>query len=110
MVWCNAFRRPVLENDQIVEKGEKGPYIQSQRLDIYKDYIEQLLNGDHAYYCFCSKERLDQVREEQKANGETPRYDGKCRSISLDEARKKASAGEAHVVRMKLPENKRCYV
>ncbi len=89
MVWCNAFRRPVLENDQIVEKGEKGPYIQSQRLDIYKDYIEQLLNGDHAYYCFCSKERLDQVREEQKANGETPRYDGKCRSISLDEARKK---------------------
>lgn len=96
---------PFLENGEIVQKGEKGPYIQSQRLDIYKDYIDRLLESDNAYYCFCSKERLEEVRETQKANGETPRYDGKCRNISLEEARKKVAAGESNVVRMKLPEN-----
>lgn len=108
MEWSGVMHTegPVLKDGTVTEIGDKGPYIQSQRLEIYKDYIDRLLENDHAYYCFCSKERLDQVREEQKANGETPRYDGKCRSVSLEEARKRAAAGEAHVIRMKLPENR----
>lgn len=107
MEWSGVMHSegPFLENGEVVEKGEMGPYVQSKRLDIYKDYIDRLLESDNAYYCFCSKERLDEVREKQKASGETPRYDGKCRSVSLEDARKRAAAGEAHVIRMKLPEN-----
>ncbi len=95
----------VLENGKIVQKGEYGPYIQSERLDIYKEHINQLLETGHAYYCFCSKERLDALRESQKESGETGKYDGKCRSVSLDEARKRVANGEPHVIRLKLPQN-----
>ncbi|MDK2918103.1 MAG: nondiscriminating glutamyl-tRNA synthetase [Candidatus Petromonas sp.] len=95
-----------LEDGKLVQRGEYGPYVQSERLDIYKEYIEKLLEGGHAYYCFCSKERLEKVRQEQKAKGLTPKYDGFCRDISLQEARKRAANGEAHVIRLRLPENK----
>jgi nondiscriminating glutamyl-tRNA synthetase len=95
-----------LEDGKLVQRGECGPYVQSERLDIYKEYIEKLLEGGHAYYCFCSKERLEKVRQEQKAKGLTPKYDGFCRDISLQEARKRAANGEAHVIRLRLPENK----
>ena len=54
------------ENGNITQKGEYGPYVQSERLDIYKDYISQLLDNGQAYYCFCTKERLDEVREKRK--------------------------------------------
>lgn len=97
---------PVLKEDNTLEEiGGCGPYVQSQRLPIYGRYIDQLLENDHAYHCFCTKERLEQLREDQKERGETPRYDGHCRSIPLTEARARAAAGEAHVIRMKLPEN-----
>jgi len=95
-----------LEDGKLVQRGEYGPYVQSERLDIYKEYIEKLLEGGHAYYCFCSKERLEKVRQEQKAKGLTPKYDGFCRDIGLQEARKRAANGEAHVIRLRLPENK----
>lgn len=95
-----------LEDGKLVQRGECGPYVQSERLDIYKEYIEKLLEGGHAYYCFCSKERLEKVRQEQKAKGLTPKYDGFCRDIGLQEARKRAANGEAHVIRLRLPENK----
>src|SRR5574344_662080 len=55
-----------VEDEKIVEKGDHGPYIQSNRLDIYKKYVDELIEKGYAYYCFCSKERLEQVREEQK--------------------------------------------
>ena len=73
------------ENGNIVQKGENGPYIQSERLDIYKKYIQELLDNGKAYYCFCTKERLDEVREKQKEAGETPRYDGHCRDLTQEE-------------------------
>lgn len=57
------------EAGQMVELGEKGPYVQSNRLHIYKPYVDQLIEQGDAYYCFCSKERLDAVREENKAKG-----------------------------------------
>lgn len=95
-----------IEDGQVVERGDYGPYIQSNRLDIYKKYVDQLLEEGHAYYCFCSKERLDHLREEQKIKGQIPRYDGLCRSVSLEEARERIAKGEKAVVRLKLPENK----
>ena len=93
------------ENGNIVQKGEYGPYIQSERLDIYKKYIQELLDTGKAYYCFCTKERLDEVREKQKAAGETPRYDGHCRDLTKEEVEAKIAAGEPYVIRLKLPEN-----
>ncbi|CEN75734.1 glutamyl-tRNA ligase [[Clostridium] sordellii] len=93
------------ENKEITQVGEYGPYIQSERLDIYKDYIQQLLDSGKAYYCFCSKERLDEVREKQKEAGETPKYDGNCRNLSKEEVEAKLAADEEYVIRLKLPEN-----
>lgn len=95
------------ENGKVTEKGDCGPYIQSDRVKagIYDKYIEQLIDEGKAYYCFCSRERLDKLREQQKADGLTPKYDGLCRSISLEEAKQRVKNGEAHTVRLKLPVN-----
>jgi len=94
-----------VEDGKIVQKGNHGPYIQSERLDIYRKYVDELIEKGHAYYCFCSKERLDQVREEQKVKGLVPKYDGFCRNIPLEEARARIANGEEYVVRLKLPQN-----
>lgn len=94
------------ENDNIVQVGDADPYIQSERLEIYKKYIDILLEKGHAYYCFCSKERLDKVREQQKQNGEDPMYDGKCRELSKEEVQRRIENGENYVIRLKMPYNK----
>ncbi len=91
------------EAGAIYQVGPAQPYIQSQRLDIYRQYVDQLVADGHAYYCFCSKARLDSVREEQKKNGLTPKYDGLCRDIDGDEAKRRIADGEPYVVRLKLP-------
>ena len=109
MKWAgvNHVEGPFLnENGEVVQRGEFGPYVQSERLDLYSKYAEQLLEDGHAYYCFCDKERMEKVREAQKAEGLTPKYDGHCRKFTLDEARIRVAAGEPHVVRLKLPENR----
>ena len=93
------------ENKKVTQVGQYGPYIQSERLDIYKKYIQELLDSGKAYYCFCSKERLDEVREKQKEAGETPKYDGHCKNLSKEEVEAKIAAGEEYVIRLKLPEN-----
>ncbi|MFT9494260.1 glutamate--tRNA ligase [Anaerosolibacter sp.] len=108
MAWAgvNHDEGAVLEDDKLVEKGDHGPYIQSERLEIYQKYIQELLEVGHAYYCFCSRERLEEVREQQKAAGMTPKYDGHCRQYTLEEARTKIANGESYVIRLKLPENR----
>ena len=93
------------ENGEVTQVGPYGPYIQSERLDIYKEHIQTLLDSGKAYYCFCSKERLDEVREKQKEAGETPKYDGHCRDLSKEEIEAKIAAGEEYVIRLRLPEN-----
>lgn len=92
-------------NGEVYQEGANGPYIQSQRLDIYKGYIKQLIESDKAYYCFCDKERLERVREEQKAAGATPKYDGHCRTLTKEDIEAKLSACAPHTVRLKLPAN-----
>jgi glutamyl-tRNA synthetase len=61
---------------------DEGPYYQTQRFDKYKSYVAQLLEQGKAYKCYCSRERLDQIREQQMQAGQKPKYDGKCRYLT----------------------------
>ena len=83
--------------------GPHEPYTQSERLPIYKKHVEELVEKGEAYYCFCTKERLDKLREEQQAQKLVPRYDKHCRNLSTDEVKKRLAAGEKSVIRMKMP-------
>lgn len=84
--------------------GGVGPYIQSERRSIYKEYAEKLVELGGAYYCFCDEERLTALREEQKAKKETPKYDGHCKSLTKEEIEKRIAAGEPYVIRQRIPE------
>jgi len=83
--------------------GGFGPYIQSQRLELYRQRAKELVGFDKAYYCFCTSERLDEVRQKQMALKQLPSYDRHCRNLSLADAEHRIAAGERHVIRMKVP-------
>jgi glutamyl-tRNA synthetase len=85
--------------------GPSGPYRQTERRAIYKEYTWKLVDLGHAYPCFCTPERLNQVRQQQIKNKQNPRYDGTCRLLDPDEARRRAQAGERHVIRFKMPKH-----
>ena len=83
--------------------GPYGPYRQSERTDIYQQYANNLVTRDHGYYCFCSPERLSQVRQRQQKLKQPPRYDGLCRRLNVDEAKARIADGESYVIRFKTP-------
>jgi glutamyl-tRNA synthetase len=83
--------------------GPCGPYRQTERRQIYRGHIQTLIEGGHAYPCFCTPERLDQVRQEQMKRKESTHYDGTCRAIDPAEADRRVAAGEPHVIRFKMP-------
>ena len=83
--------------------GEVGPYVQSERTDLYQRYATQLLDEDKAYRCFCTPERLALVREAQRERKEPPGYDRVCRSMSREDSDRRAEAGEPFVIRFKMP-------
>jgi glutamyl-tRNA synthetase len=85
--------------------GPKGPYRQSERTAIYREHADELVRRGAAYPCFCSAERLEQLRKEQREAKTGGGYDRRCRALSGDEARRRAAAGEAHVVRLAMPED-----
>lgn len=85
--------------------GPYGPYVQSERLDLYTQKGQELIEKGHAYYCFCSKERLDSVREQQRAAKQPPKYDRHCRGIPKKDAQARVDAGESHVVRLAVPDD-----
>ncbi len=85
--------------------GPYGLYIQSQRINIYQEKAQELVAKGQAYYCFCSKQRLKEVRQQQQANHQLPRYDQHCRYLSEEEVQKKLAAGESYVIRLKVPAN-----
>ena len=84
--------------------GPVGPYIQSQRMGMFKDYALQLIEKGAAYYCFCDKERLEEVKVIQQASGIAPHYDGHCRNLSKEEVQAKLDAGIPYVIRQKMPQ------
>jgi nondiscriminating glutamyl-tRNA synthetase len=90
--------------------GPYGPYHQTQRIDRHRAAARRLLDDGQAYRCFCTHERLEKLREEQSLRKEKPAYDGKCRSIAIDEARRRAESGEPFVVRFRVPEGETRFV
>lgn len=82
--------------------GNYGPYIQSERLDIYKKYVDELIKSGKAYYCFCSSERLEKIREEQQQQKLQPKYDKHCLKLSEEEIKQKIANGESYVVRLNV--------
>ena len=80
--------------------GEHGPYVQSERLPIYKEYAQKLIDSGHAYYCFCTPERLDSLKDENGIGG----YDGHCRDLSEDEVKKNLAEGIPYVIRQRMPD------
>lgn len=83
--------------------GPFAPYVQSERKDSYRPYAEELVKKGHAYYCFCTKERLDNLRAECEAAGKTFQYDRHCLSLGHAEISARIAAGEPHVIRQKMP-------
>ncbi len=83
--------------------GPHTPYRQSERMSIYKKYAEELVDKGHAFYCFATAQELDEMRAEQQARGETPRYDGRGLKLSKEEVARRLAADEPHVIRMKVP-------
>jgi glutamyl-tRNA synthetase len=84
--------------------GPSAPYIQSQRTELYQKYAEELVKKGRGYYCFCTPERLEKIRKERVASHSSESgYDRFCRNIPTEEAACRATAGEAHTIRLKIP-------
>src|SRR3990170_11705 len=81
--------------------GPYAPYTQSKRLEIYTQHAEELINKGLAYYCFCTHDRLDQMRKDQQKQGKPPMYDGTCRTLDPSIAKQRANK-ETHVIRLKV--------
>lgn len=88
---------------KVIQVGDKGPYIQSERLELYKKYSNQLLADGNAYHCFCTAERLEDLKNYQQANKLPTGYDKFCRDLDPQEGKKRIEAGESHVMRLKMP-------
>ena len=83
--------------------GPHGPYRQSERTEIYREHVDRLVDSGAAYPCFCTRERLETLRAEQKAAKQQFGYDRHCRGLDRDDARRRIDAGEAHVIRLAMP-------
>lgn len=83
--------------------GPCAPYRQSERLEIYREHVDRLLEAGHAYRCFCTRERLEAMRAEHREQKAFPGYDRRCRDLERDASKSRVAKGEAHVVRMKIP-------
>ncbi len=88
-----------------VKGGSFGPYIQSERLNIYREYLDILLTNKKAYYCFCTSERLDKLREEYAKENKNFKYDRHCLGLSELEIKEKLDRGDSYAVRMRIPED-----
>lgn len=98
LFWANLFfdEGPGIE-------GPCGPYVQSERLELYQEYANKLVTEGKAYHCFCSVERLDGVRQRQIAAKLPPAYDRHCRDLTADAVREQLLVNEKHVIRMRVP-------
>ncbi len=101
---CESLRWMGLEWDEGPEVGgDYGPYVQSERAELYKEHIDQLIRDGHAYRCFCDQERLQAVRAELQAKKKNYAYDRRCRELTEDEIQAALSEGKPYVVRLKIP-------
>ncbi len=84
---------------------DEGPYFQSQRMELYQSAAQRLVEAGAAYYCFCTREELEQRRAQAQAEGGDPQYDGKCRTLTAPEAKARRGAGENCAIRFAVPES-----
>lgn len=87
--------------------GNFGPYRQSERIEIYKNYIQKLLDEKKAYHCFCTEKELEKQRKEMMKRGQAPKYSGKCRNLTQKEIKKLKALGRKSIIRFKIPENRK---
>lgn len=107
----DALRWLNIQWDEGIEVGgEFGPYRQTDRLDLYREYMNRLIDGGHAYYCYCSEEELEQERQGLIAKGESPRYLGKCRNLTPEQRKILESEGRKPVVRFRVPEGQDVHI
>lgn len=99
--WCG-----IEWNEGPDKKGKFSPYRQSERIGIYKKYLETLLKEKKAYYCFCSSEELEAKRQSQMVMGQAPIYDGKCFGLSPEDVEKQLKEGQKAVIRLRIPKKK----
>lgn len=95
---------PILVDGKLSEKGSNGPYTQSNRLSIYKEYADKLVEQGSAYYCFCSKERLEDLRNQQQIVKLQTKYDRHCLKLDKKEINRRLAVGESHVIRLLIPD------
>ena len=113
--YCRSIRALGLEIDEgvwvdesgvaLLEKGDKGPYFQSKRQQKHFAYAQELIEKGFAYPCFCSESELTDMREKQMKAGLPTGYDGRCRSMDTDDAKKRIARGEKHVIRLAVPKD-----
>ncbi len=97
-------------NEGIEVGGEQGPYRQTERLELYRKYSERLLQSGDAYHCYCNEEELEAERQALIAQGETPRYLGKCRNLTTGERARYEAEGRKPVVRFRIPEGEQIII
>ncbi len=93
----------IQHNEGPDKEGPFSPYRQSERLHFYQKYALELVEKEHAYYCFCTPSRLEQMHKDQEAKHEPPMYDGRCRELKMQSAKVKVEQGERYVIRLKVP-------
>ena len=91
-------------DNTVQQRGDKGPYIQSERLTTYQSYAQQLIDGGHAYHCFCTTEDLTRMRAAQSATHQLPKYDKRCLKLSSDEIADRLKSGTPYVIRLRVPD------
>lgn len=89
--------------------GEYGPYVQSQRLDIYQQHVNKLIDSDNAYHCFCTERRLELLRKEALKNRQIPKYDNRCRHLTPGQIAEKIAKGDKYCIRFKLSDRGESY-
>ncbi|WP_312059287.1 glutamate--tRNA ligase [Anaerotignum sp.] len=101
----NTLKMTGLHHDEGPDVGgEFGPYIQSERMGMYMDYAKELVEKGEAYYCFCTKERLEALKENNGEGAAFAKYDRHCFHLTKEEVQEKLNAGEPFVIRQKMPE------
>lgn len=102
----NTMRMTGLHHDEGPDiGGEYGPYVQSERMGMYMDYAKELVEKGEAYYCFCTKERLESLKESNAEGAAFAKYDRHCLGLSKEEVQAKLDAGVPFVIRQKLPDS-----
>ncbi len=104
--WLKLYWDEGPQSDNLEDKGDFGPYRQSQRKEIYQRYADQLLEEGYAYYCFMTDEEIDAQREELVKAGKPPQVQSPYRDLPMEEAKKRIEAGEKPVIRFRVGEKK----